>query len=373
MAVNNQLRTQLQTQAAKTLSDTHRLIARWGTGCGKSSIVIQYMNLNPDHGRILIVVPEKNNILNWRDEFVKWNKDDSLVYICCYASLGKYQGTSWQLVVYDEAPHINTELKFEYARTIHADDVLALGAVISDEEESTLVDAYGQFSHTEITLDQAIAMGLLPPPHICVIHMQMNDTKKHYIVRGRMMTAKEKYDYISDKVTNASNDYKVVESEFNKQRMLKAGAERKRFLGSQKTDAIRYICEILEKKGKRFICFCSSVDQANTLGGDKAFTSESPGGMAVLNRFNNHETDSIYVVGRLIEGQNLNDIEVGVIGQLGGKDRITVQSIGRVMRSKSPIIYFPVFDNTKDNEFLSTLTNNISSDYIKHYKLQLKQ
>lgn len=373
MAVNNQLKTNLQIRAAQILNSNHRLIARWCTGCGKSSIVIQYINLNPNHGRILIVVPEKNNISNWRDEFKKWDTDDSLVEVCCYASLGKYQGTEWQLLVYDEAPHINTDLKFEYAKTISATDVLALGAVISEDEESTLVDAYGRFSHTEITLDQAINMGLLPPPRICVIHMQMNDDKRHYIVRGKMMTAREKYNYINNKVDLASKDYEFINSSANKQRMLKAGNERKRFLGSQKTDALRYICGNLEQKHKRFICFCSSVAQAHSLGGNKAFTSESPGGMAVLNRFNNHEIDSIYVVGRLIEGQNLNDIEVGVIGQLGGKERITIQSLGRVMRSKSPIVYLPVFDNTKDDSFIYTLTNNISSDYIKHYKLQLKQ
>jgi len=30
------------------------------------------------------------------------------------------------------------------------------------------------------------------------------------------------------------------------------------------------------------------------------------------------------------------------------------------------MVYIPVFDDTKDDSFLYTLTNNVSKDYIKH-------
>ena len=91
--------------------------------------------------------------------------------------------------------------------------------------------------------------------------------------------------------------------------------------------------------------------------------------MKVLDKFNNHEIDSLYVVGKCIEGQNLKDIDCGVIGQLGGKTRITTQSVGRVMRSPTPTIYIPVYDGTKDNGFMGSLRGSISDKYIKHYKL----
>ena len=90
--------------------------------------------------------------------------------------------------------------------------------------------------------------------------------------------------------------------------------------------------------------------------------------MRLLEKFNDHDINSLYVVGKLIEGQNLKDIECGVIVQLGGTERITVQSIGRIMRSDNPVIYVPVFDGTKDDSFLYTLTDNIPDNCIKHYK-----
>ena len=150
-------------------------------------------------------------------------------------------------------------------------------------------------------------------------------------------------------------------------RMLRAGNERKRFLGSRKDQAIFRICQELNKKGKRYICFCSSIKQAEALSGDNAYTSKSPKSMEHLRRFNNHEINSLFVVGKLIEGQNLNDIECGIIGQLGGTQRITAQELGRVFRSKNPVVYVPVFDESKDDSFLYTLTASIPEEYIKHY------
>ena len=88
-----------------------------------------------------------------------------------------------------------------------------------------------------------------------------------------------------------------------------------------------------------------------------------------LNKFNNHEINSLFVVGKLIEGQNLKDIDCGIITQLGGTSRITVQEIGRVLRSTNPLVYIPVFDGTKDEGFLYTVTSNIPTEYIKHINL----
>ena len=95
----------------------------------------------------------------------------------------------------------------------------------------------------------------------------------------------------------------------------------------------------------------------------------SPVSFRHLERFNNHEINALFVVGKLIEGQNLKDIDCGIITQLGGTSRITVQEVGRVLRSPNPVIYIPVFDGTKDDSFMYTLTSNIPAEYIKHHSL----
>lgn len=360
-------RDELQEYAANRLEREKRLIAQWATGTGKSNIVLKFLKKHPDFN-CYILVPEQNNIQNWLDEFRKFNVPSDNVHISCYASFHKYQNSKWDLLVFDEMPHVDTEKRLAICNSVSGRYILALGAVITDEERNSLETVYGPFDKTVLSMSTAIRMGILPHPTIKVLHLVLNDTERKFWYKGNRYTAKQRYDYIERKVEKAKNEFKKVASQYNLNMMLNAGNERKRFLGELKEDAIRRACDQLCLKKKRFLCFCSSIDQANKLGKDHAFTSETPTSMKLLEKFNNHEIDSLYVVGKLIEGQNLNDIEVGVIGQLGGTHRITVQSIGRIMRSQEPLIYVPVFDGTKDDDFLYTLTSNIPAEYIKHYK-----
>lgn len=359
-------REQLQTQAAQHLAERNRLICQWATGCGKSKVALNFIKDHPDH-RVLILVPEQNNIQNWWDEFNKFDVPMFMTTIICYASLHKYKDTSWDLIVMDEVPHIDTEKRTAILQTMKADYVLALGAVITDEELNTLNSIFGNFLVWKITLPQAIKAGILPSPEVRVLHMFLNDTEKTKYYKGRFLTEKQYYDVLQDKVTGAVAAFNASSTEFNKRNMLRAGNERKRFLGQAKEEAAKRVCSYLEGKNKRFICFCASIDQSKALGGDRSFTSKTPTSMKLLEKFNSKEINSLYVVGKLIEGQNLKDVDCGVIIQLGGTHRITVQESGRIMRSSSPLIYVPVFDGTKDERFLYTITANIPEDCIKHF------
>lgn len=358
---------ELQDIAVKRLEREKRLICQWATGCGKSRIAIKFLAVN-QWMNALILVPEQNNIQNWYDEFDKYGLGhEANVTVICYASYHKFKNTHWDFIVFDEMPHVDTEKRLAICNSVSGDYILALGAVVDEDERKSLESVYGKFDKSIISLDYAIKNGILPPPSVRVLHLQLDDTQKKFWYKGHIYTAKERYDYVQQKVENAKNVYATAANKWNQLQMFRAGNERKRFLGELKEDAMQRVCDILALKKKRFICFCSSIDQANKIGKDHAFTSETPASLKLLDKFNNHEIDSLFVVGKLIEGQNLNDIEVGVIGQLGGKERITVQSIGRVMRSQNPIIYVLVFDDTKDDGFLCGLTANISDEYIKHY------
>ena len=361
-------RESLQGIAAHRLAKEHRLICQWATGVGKTNVALRFLKDNP-WMTCLILVPEQNNIENWTDEFKKFNIPMDDVQIVCYASLHKYKDTSWDLVVFDEAPHMDTEKRKAICRSVRGDYILALGAVIDDDERLALESVYGEFEKSVVSLADAVKWGILPPPRIYVVHMGMDDSIRRYWHNGRNLTAKQMYAEIARKVDKAVTDYNNNATPFNRSKMYRAGNERKRFLGSLKDEAVSRICSYLEQKKKRFICFCSSIKQAEALGGEHAFTSKSMVAFQHLNKFNNHEINSLFVVGKLIEGQNLKDIDCGIITQLGGTSRITVQEIGRVLRSTNPLVYIPVFDGTKDESFLYTVTSNIPTEYIKHINL----
>lgn len=360
-------RSELQSKATDILERDKRLICMWATGTGKSKVVLNFVERHPQ-AIVLILVPEQNNIQNWRDEFYKFDIADWNVQIVCYASFHKYTDTDWDLVVFDEAPHVDTDLRKAICRSVKGQHVLALGAVLSEEEKNTLESIYGRFTVSHVSLSKAISLGYLPMPEIMVLHIQLDNVKRTHMYNGQRMTAREKYDMLQSNVKKATNAFNLQSSYPNKMKMLKTGSVRKRFLGEMKEDAIRRICRELEAKDRRFLCFCSSIKQAEILGNGHAFTSKTPVSLKLLERFNSGEINSLYVVGKLIEGQNLNNIECGVLGQLGGTDRITVQSLGRILRAEKPRVFVPIFDGTKDEGFLRTLTDNVPNEYIKHYK-----
>lgn len=359
-------RNELQGTAAHLLAKEKRLMCQWATGCGKSGVVLRFLEDNPGMD-CLILVPEQNNIENWKKEFEKFNVPLDKVEIACYASFHKYKDTKWDLLVFDEAPHIDTDKRRAICETVSGEYILALGAVIDEDEMKALEDAYGIFHKTYVSLQQAIKWNILPTPEIHICHMRLDNSKYVHFYNGRRLTAAQYYDKLEQKVSNAVNAYNAKPNQFTQSLMYQAGIARKRFLGQMKEEAMKILCDSLDLQKKRYLCFCASIKQAEALGKDHAFTSKTPVSMKLLEKFNSHEIDSLYVVGKLIEGQNLNDIECGVIGQLGGTTRITVQELGRILRAENPIVYAPVFDGTKDDKFLQTLTLNIPIQFIKHY------
>lgn len=362
-------RDELQERAVGWLEENRRLILQWATGTGKSGVVMKFLLKHPGM-RVLILVPETNNIQNWENEFEKFGVPIFGVQIACYASLHKFRDESFGLLVLDEAPHTNTEMKSDILSTITADYILALGAVISQEERMTLDASFDcRFEVHTIGLDRAIELGILPEPSVHVIHMNLDNREMRYMMNGKKMTELSAYKNINDEVSSSVQAYNLRPTYANKQRMLRAGSKRKQFLGKVKQDAIHRLCTMLDDRNRRYLCFCVSVKQAESIGGDRAFTSKTPVSMNLLDRFNSGEVNSLFVVGKLIEGQNLKDIHCGVIGQVGASNRITVQEIGRIMRSEKPVVYVPVIDGTKDMSFLRTITDNIPSKYIKHYSL----
>lgn len=359
-------RDTLQSRAASKLDESRRLLCTWATGVGKSGIVLKFLQKHPDF-TCLILVPESNNIDNWLAEFDKFGISTLNVQIACYASIHKYKDTNWDLIVFDEMPHLDTYKRLTICRSLTGKFILALGAVIDDDERSSLQSVYGNFREDHIPLHLAIQYGLLPEPRVNILHVKLDDTEKRYWSKGRVYTALDLYTMVTEKVKRAVDMYNASSSEFNRRKMLSAGSERKRLLGSLKQEKLRMLCQRLKEEGKRFICFCSSIQQAEMIGEKNAFTSKTPASAKLIERFNHHEIDSLYVVGKLIEGQNLRDIDCGILNQLGGTQRITIQECGRIMRSQNPVIYVLVMDESKDDSFLYTLTSSVPEKYIKHY------
>ena len=66
----------------------------------------------------------------------------------------------------------------------------------------------------------------------------------------------------------------------------------------------------------------------------------------------------------LQEGQNLTNIQAGIIVQLDGEERGFIQKFGRSLRATDPIQYILYYRGTRDEEYLQKALEGIDKEYI---------
>lgn len=404
--MNNDFKQKLQEREFLALKNEYRVILKWATGCGKSKMTIDLINHavdtipTNDPIKVLFVVAERAHIKNWQDEFDKWGlKTDKIsTYICCYASLKKYADYCfWDIVVFDEAHHCFTEKRMAALEELKehvyplTGRIYLLSATLSPGKQDMIEDIFGKFKTSTVTLKDAIEGDILPDPKVYVVEMQLDNVKKHqeiiignepkaplvkwedrfkYIYKNVpciiQCTEFQKNLYLSQCVDYWNERYHKSHTEFQKIKAANYGSQRKRFLGELKTGVIRKLIERLPKNN-RFVCFCASVAQANTLDYVNTISSKRPAksNQIIIDRFNNKQINHIYAVGMITEGMNLTDIQTGIIVQLDGKERLFLQKAGRVMRSDFPNIYIVYYKGTQDENYLKGALENIDSKFVK--------
>lgn len=397
------LRDSLQQTALEQLN-TQNLALQWATGVGKSRVAIEYCRnlIDNNKTKILLVVAEIAHKDNWTKEFVKWGVEVSYVTMECYASLKKYRNSSWDLIIFDEMHHLETDIRLGIIKTLHSNKVIALSATISNVVLQELTNIFGKFYISKASLNDAIENNWLPTPKIFLIPMKLdlinkseiiieewgkkNATKNiiycdysqrwEYLRRKKVMpnvslyihcTQYEKYCYLSENFEYWKSQYFQKRQEYLKTKWLRYGSLRKRYLGELKTDKVKELLSTL--KDKRYICFCTSIEQAEFLGKERAIHSEKKETAEIINDFNNKKINSLFAVGMLQEGQNLPDIEAGIIVQLDGKERPFIQKFGRTLRAETPEQYIFYYENTRDEEYLQKILEGIDPKYTTKLNL----
>jgi superfamily II DNA or RNA helicase len=106
--------------------------------------------------------------------------------------------------------------------------------------------------------------------------------------------------------------------------------------------------------GKRGIVFCSSVAQADRIGGKAAVHSKikTKERNERIEQFQEREIDTLYVNKMLVEGMNLVGIDYVIIAQLDKESLTMIQKMGRGMRSDFPEIFIIVLPNSADAVYL---------------------
>lgn len=381
------------------------------TGLGKSFSSLRVLEKR-GFTNVLILVAEVAHKKNWKEEIKKFETLRGIklpkVTLECYASIKKHQNTTWDMIILDEVHHLSP-LRLLHLETMSATSIVALSATLNNDTINDLlfylkIDKQNCWMHT-VTLNDAIRLEILPAPDIHVIPLNLTDTKETCTIIEEWGTAskrltyhttlddrwkylkdkvkyphirlvikcseQEKYKYINDQIAYWENRYFMTKQTYHRNIWLQKGMERKRFLGERKT---KYVKRLIDKlKDTRFICFCSSIEQAEQLGAEKAIHSKLKISerKLILEDFQNKKKSSIFAIGMLTEGQNLTDIEAGIIVQLDNVDRPFVQKTGRVLRSEEPKQYIFYYRDTRDEEYLKKILDGISTEYLKKLDLEM--
>ena len=395
-------RDEINKKSIKLATNNKIVALEFATGVGKSKIALDIIStlFTTNVPSILLVVAELAHFDNWKNEANKWGYDKLWDAITCvtYASLKKHKELKYDIIILDEAHHIGSDIRLDIIDNINFDKMLLLSATLGELLKQHLSNLFKvQVISYKITLQNAIDWDILPKPKIFLVPLRLNSVnnteviieewgksslKKRYkctyserweylknknkypnVILEISCTPYQKYIYLTEKFEYFKKFYFRNRNEAIKNKWLQIGPQRKRYLGELKTPIVKRFLKNL--KSNRYICFCASIEQANELGKENSIHSKKDNSAEIISKFNNKDIDHLYAVGMLKEGQNLNDIELGIIIQLDGQERSFIQKFGRSLRAEDPTQYIFYYKDTRDTEYLQNVLEGINENYIQ--------
>lgn len=188
--MNREEQIRQQHDALVAIATHHYVMVHWGTGVGKSRVAVKTFDALERRGkkRLLLLVQETAHKMNWKNEFTEalgQERGEELfgrIAVECYASFPKYENTSWDVIVADEAHHLRSEARVKVLRTLSSSYFVCLSATMSDNGDGDMLldalrETFGQFIWKTIGLQEAIDKKILSEPEIYVHKLQLDHTK----------------------------------------------------------------------------------------------------------------------------------------------------------------------------------------------------
>lgn len=336
------------------IKNKNKVLLELPTSYGKTKLAIDYLLAN-NNTKPLILTPSlviENGWIN--DQLPKWDPEHKLSPIFMqYASFintDKVRYLDFDSVVCDEGHHITEKClntisvlssKFKYKNTI------VLSATVSNEKRELLYNAFGNLYTVRVSTAKAIDEEQLPVPTMVFVKCKLNsvDTAIYQTMADTLDHLKQ---YSSNKV------YEI--------RMKRQAKDIYEWLSCKKEDITKKLLNIYAHY--KTLTFCSNISQCNNLGFNPIH-SKNKESTRLINDFNNCKIKHLTSCRVLLEGVNLYGCRVGIFNYLSPTLRIQVQSIGRLMRHKKPILIFPYFMDTRDE----IIVNKIFRQYKKSAKI----
>ena len=393
-------REEIYSKCVEEIAKTNCLLMELATGTGKTRLSLMLSNHLLESQwyqqaktiNILIMVAKRVHKQTWTDEIEKWggiNHPTASINICkeCYESLHKHCDEHWDIIILDECHHIGSQARMDALKTIKYGYIIGLSATIPRN-----IKAFFRFNyHSQVVscdIIEAIDSEVLPEPTILlfplqvessrvsevlelhpkapgpVVHCDYKDLKKYKFKNVHVLcncTQEQKLREI-DSLISWFKSKAMTGNQAMKQTWLYFCGKRLEFLADCKLQWVKLILHHLDKE--RTITFCKTISQTEHLG-KNCIHSQNKDATKVYDDFNNKKIHHITAVNILNENANLVDCKYAIFANLSSSEVVIPQRIGRSMRHKQPVIIFPYYKGTREEEILQKMLEGFNKDFIK--------
>lgn len=338
-----------------------KMIAMWATSVGKTIFVCKIMKRiqtkHPDK-KMHVCVPTETLQLQWLAKIEEFGIKNTEVYIINTYLKKNFEVEELPYFLAVDECHIGVSNPDTKAAAINDFDIrckLYLSATLKNEQIRYLASK-GIINNFEITLKEALLLGLVPEFSIYNVYVDLEDKEKE-----RLEKVYEKYTEYLDFFEN--HGYKNlpkqepyiegVDPKMVKIMYYQAQGKRASIISiinnaANKIRAVRDLLPVLEKR--KTILFSKNIATAKKLASlDKTMSiyhSQQTGasGNRNLEAFKNNETNCISSVGKLIAGFDDESTDSLIRHSFDSTAHSGIQSIGRLLRidpnnpDKYPII-----------------------------------
>lgn len=200
-------KTQIQNDIISALPDVVHGILLIAMRVGKTRIAIKQIKKENCKSILWVTPSPKLRDFDIPREFIRWNEKDLLdrTKLTTYAGLKKIKGKHFNKIIIDEGQDLTPEnVKPLLDGTITYDSIIMLtGELPKHKEKLEIYEKLNLKVIKEITLDEAITMGLVEDYKINVIYTRLSDVKDLEIKTKTITfttSEKENYGYLNSRV-----------------------------------------------------------------------------------------------------------------------------------------------------------------------------
>lgn len=351
----------IQHQALKEALQFKRSGLQLATGAGKTKIGLDYINVLPDHLKVLVVAPKVDIFKSWTADAAKFEVSELLerITFTTYISLPKQNPEEYDIVILDEAHSLKaTALPFLRGYKGRILGLTGTPPKYLTSEKGQLMLEYYPIKYVFKT-DKAVENEILNDYHIYVHYLELNRNKTIKTKQGWMTSERAQYDWITREIENA-----------NSRNLMFKTIQRINFLKQFETKehyAKKLISEI--NQDEKVLIFANTIDQAERLCKD---SHHSKNKNSPLEAFKTGEINRLSCVEQLSEGINIPNLKNAIIlhSYSGGSPKF-VQRFGRLLRlspEESSVVHILCYKDTVDEKWMHDNLKSFDQNKIIHLK-----